>query len=724
MDVSTDHHEVDDEDMDELDEDEEDEHVETCRICGQHGPGHAHILGETGQRRQLAEKIRFCFSTQVRNGKVLNVHAHDGLSKWLCQECQQSLNNSFANAKKIQEFQFTLKRREEARKLKNKSAFQLSHFVHGDTNYANRSPNASDEKKSNSKVAVQQVNDTGLYKVSINGSVKRPQSLDLSLEDLLGEGVNDQDGRDGSKVSKTEFITTPDMPIGNPEMSFSIPDSLMFPHYQGEPQRTCQAERPKQVEAGYNSVKLQQDLLAKTPPVSSHSVSPAELSAITLPANSLSHHPIPSATLSQSIVSPLPHSPSLSMNLKAVSQSMFQHLTPQQHLIHSQLSHLAQSTRTITATSRSPSGLTPIPISELSKEGIFTSSNGMLKVISLSSSPPQLPMNALNTVSGSSNLAANVTLPDGSRIHVPIVNGTKLPDIQMLQNQLKNNDLLSQIRVPSMTTSLPMTPMRESDDMVQSTISLLSLGSGSFKCTQCSISFKNADVKTMVKHCLTAHGTANTLFGCPMCHEKNDNPTKILEHMKMYHDDGICGNDLSADHLFNNMNKTNINNNIIHPAVEAPTPPSQPIRQECSVCHESYTTKAAMKIHMQNAHFATGLHECPTCQRMFSSRATLKRHQLTHAGSRSFTCKVCAANFGQKSALTTHSKTHDASSTVTNLFCSCCEKQFDNRQTFNSHLTECRGRARKNNAPALQLPSDILAHAKDEPKHESSPIVP
>ena len=39
-----------------------------------------------------------------------------------------------------------------------------------------------------------------------------------------------------------------------------------------------------------------------------------------------------------------------------------------------------------------------------------------------------------------------------------------------------------------------------------------------------------------------------------------------------------------------------------------------------------------MKIHLQNAHFATGLHECPTCKRMFSSRATLKRHQLTHTG--------------------------------------------------------------------------------------------
>lgn len=708
--------EADDEDMDEFDEDEDDERIETCRICGQHGPGHAYILGETGQPRQLIEKIRFCFSTQV-----LNVHAQDGLSKWLCQGCQHALNNSFANAKKIQEFQMTLRRREEARKL-HKNNYKEPHLVHGDVKNTIRRTSDSNKKEANdSKFAEELIENAGLFKTSNGTPAKRPQSLDLNLEDLLSEGTNDQDGRGSSKVSKTEFITTPDMPIGNPELSFSIPDSLMFPHFQTEAVPTSLPERTKALETGYDNGKLHQDLLSKSPPISSHSASPAELSGMTLPANSLSHHPIPSVTLSQSIVSSLPNSPSLSLNHKSVSQSLLHSLTPQHHLINSQLAHLAQTTRTITATSRSPSGLTPIPISELSKDGMFTTNNGLLKVISLSSPPPQIPM---NTMSSSSNLAANVTLPDGSRIHVPIVNGTKLPDIQMLQNQLKNNEILSQIRIPPMTSSLPMVPLRESEDMVQSTISLLSLGSGSFKCTQCNISFKNADVKTMVKHCLTAHGTANTLFGCPMCQEKNDNPTKILEHMKLYHDEGICGNDLSTDHIFNKMTSTNINNNIIHSVVETvappPPPPPPPIRQECSVCHESYTTKAAMKIHMQNAHFATGLHECPTCQRMFSSRATLKRHQLTHAGSRSFTCKVCSATFGQKSALTTHTKSHDTSS-ATNLFCSSCERQFDNRQVFNAHLSDCRGRARKN-APILKSPTAV--HIKDEPMHESCSVGP
>ena len=38
-----------------------------CRICGQEGVRTVDVFGEEGRRRQILNKIRFCFSKQVRD---------------------------------------------------------------------------------------------------------------------------------------------------------------------------------------------------------------------------------------------------------------------------------------------------------------------------------------------------------------------------------------------------------------------------------------------------------------------------------------------------------------------------------------------------------------------------------------------------------------------------------------------------------------------------------
>ena len=41
--------------------------VTTCRICGREGVATVDVFGDEGRQRQLLNKIRYCFSKQVRN---------------------------------------------------------------------------------------------------------------------------------------------------------------------------------------------------------------------------------------------------------------------------------------------------------------------------------------------------------------------------------------------------------------------------------------------------------------------------------------------------------------------------------------------------------------------------------------------------------------------------------------------------------------------------------
>ncbi|XP_034043633.1 zinc finger protein 546-like [Thalassophryne amazonica] len=50
--------------------------------------------------------------------------------------------------------------------------------------------------------------------------------------------------------------------------------------------------------------------------------------------------------------------------------------------------------------------------------------------------------------------------------------------------------------------------------------------------------------------------------------------------------------------------------------------------------------------------------ECPTCGRVFSSKAALKRHFVIHSGLRPFRCFTCGQGFTQSGNLKTHMKVH------------------------------------------------------------------
>jgi uncharacterized Zn-finger protein len=80
---------------------------------------------------------------------------------------------------------------------------------------------------------------------------------------------------------------------------------------------------------------------------------------------------------------------------------------------------------------------------------------------------------------------------------------------------------------------------------------------------------------------------------------------------------------------------------------------------------------------------------CNICQKTFSTRGNLKRHQNTHTGLRKHVCAICKKDFFRSDDLSSHLKTHNNKRPYT---CSCdpnvCNAKF-------KRLSDCRKHERR-----------------------------
>jgi len=135
----------------------------------------------------------------------------------------------------------------------------------------------------------------------------------------------------------------------------------------------------------------------------------------------------------------------------------------------------------------------------------------------------------------------------------------------------------------------------------------------------------------------------------------------------------------------------------------------QPRLYTCTVCEKQYTCKSNLRRH-QRTHTADNWYSCSQCEKRFQGRASLRLHMnvhsgkymctecgkcfqhghhlmthgLSHSGEKPYECSVCGKRFTTLGLLAVHSRTHSGEKPYK---CHVCDKAFSKSACLNRHMT-------------------------------------
>ncbi|KAH6941124.1 hypothetical protein HPB50_014053 [Hyalomma asiaticum] len=116
-------------------------------------------------------------------------------------------------------------------------------------------------------------------------------------------------------------------------------------------------------------------------------------------------------------------------------------------------------------------------------------------------------------------------------------------------------------------------------------------------------------------------------------------------------------------------------------------------------------------------------HVCEVCGRSLSTKAKLKRHELSHTGERPYPCSICDRRFALKSNLRVHERTHAKRGS---LACKLCPfkasrrlmlaKHYELHKLYSCHVCPSTFMEKS------ELDDHMLIHAQDDQKPRTCPI--
>nr|XP_049707252.1 zinc finger and SCAN domain-containing protein 2 isoform X1 [Helicoverpa armigera] len=122
---------------------------------------------------------------------------------------------------------------------------------------------------------------------------------------------------------------------------------------------------------------------------------------------------------------------------------------------------------------------------------------------------------------------------------------------------------------------------------------------------------------------------------------------------------------------------------------------SHPTRiRECKICHKSMSTWAALRVHMATHTAESGAgYQCRECPKRFKYSHSLAKHSDTHL-EKTHACTDCPKKFGSQALLKMHMKTHERMLRGATFRCTYCGKGF-----FESYSLQVHERTHRNERP-------------------------
>ena len=108
------------------------------------------------------------------------------------------------------------------------------------------------------------------------------------------------------------------------------------------------------------------------------------------------------------------------------------------------------------------------------------------------------------------------------------------------------------------------------------------------------------------------------------------------------------------------------------------------VQHQCAVCKKTFTTSSSLRRHQRGTHNGERPYKCDAaeCEKAFSQKGTLKRHELTHTGERPYKCATCGKAFSRNAHLSTHQVIHTGEKPHS---CSVCGKKFNRSSSCTRH---------------------------------------
>ncbi|KAJ1121728.1 hypothetical protein NDU88_000247 [Pleurodeles waltl] len=101
----------------------------------------------------------------------------------------------------------------------------------------------------------------------------------------------------------------------------------------------------------------------------------------------------------------------------------------------------------------------------------------------------------------------------------------------------------------------------------------------------------------------------------------------------------------------------------------------------CTECEKSFTLRSSLQKH-QRVHTGEKPYQCTECTKSFTVSSNLYRHQMIHSGKKPHECTECGKRFSQKTVLMNHQRCHRGEKPHQ---CTECDKSFTVLSTLHRH---------------------------------------
>lgn len=117
----------------------------------------------------------------------------------------------------------------------------------------------------------------------------------------------------------------------------------------------------------------------------------------------------------------------------------------------------------------------------------------------------------------------------------------------------------------------------------------------------------------------------------------------------------------------------------------------------CHICNNLFEAKGDLKIHLEickaerknsikNAKEEKVIYVCESCNKEFKNRQYFQSHLLKHTNQKLFLCEICDKTFSAQHCLKRHMILHDNSENKVQFLCNVCNKAFSQKRYLTQHM--------------------------------------